>query len=61
MRSIRARLFFILLVTTGLMWLSATLSIFFSTRAEVEQVLDARLMEAAKMVSSLVVNQEITG
>lgn len=59
MRSIRARLFFILLVTTGLMWLSATLWIFFSTRAEVEQVLDARLMEAAKMVSSLVVNQEI--
>ncbi|WP_312364354.1 ATP-binding protein [Ensifer sp.] len=59
MRSIRTRLFFILLVTTGLMWLSATLWIFFSTRAEVEQVLDARLMEAAKMVSSLVVNQEI--
>ncbi|WP_457587518.1 ATP-binding protein [Ensifer canadensis] len=59
MRSIRARLFFILLLTTGLMWLSATLWIFFSTRAEVEQVLDARLMEAAKMVSSLVVNQEI--
>lgn len=59
MRSIRARLFVILLVTTGLMWLSATLWIFFSTRAEVEQVLDARLMEAAKMVSSLVVNQEI--
>lgn len=59
MRSIRARLFFILLVTTGLMWLSATLWIFFSTRTEVEQVLDARLMEAAKMVSSLVVSQKI--
>lgn len=59
MRSIRARLFFILLLTTGMMWLSATLWIFFSTRAEVEQVLDARLMEAAKMVNSLMANQEI--
>lgn len=59
MNSIRARLFVILIATTGLVWLSAVGWIFFSTRAEVERVLDARLSEAGRMVSSLVSSQEI--
>ncbi|MEI2297265.1 ATP-binding protein [Ensifer sp. MJa1] len=59
MRSLRTRLFAILLITTGLLWLSATVWIFLSTRAEVERVLDARLMEAARMVNSLIVSQDM--
>ncbi|HEV7310069.1 ATP-binding protein [Ensifer sp.] len=59
MRSLRTRLFVILLLTTGLLWLSATVWIFLSTRTEVERVLDARLMEAARMVNSLIVSQDM--
>lgn len=59
MRSISTRLFVILVLTTGVVWLSAVAWIFMSTRAEVERVLDARLMEAARMVNSLIVSQEI--
>lgn len=59
MPSISKRLFLILIVTTSLVWLSAVLWIFLSTRAEVERVLDARLMEAGRMVASLVSRQEI--
>lgn len=59
MQSIRARLVMILLITTGVVWLSAVLWIFLSTRAEVERVLDARLMEAGRMVNSLLISQEI--
>jgi two-component system sensor histidine kinase QseC len=59
MPSISKRLFLILTLTTSLVWLSAVAWIFLSTRAEVEQVLDARLMEAGRMVSSLIVSQEI--
>ncbi|MEF2551718.1 ATP-binding protein [Aurantimonas sp. A2-1-M11] len=57
--SLKGRLFLLLLVTTGVVWLSATAWIYVSTRAEVERVLDARLMEAARMVSSLVQSQDI--
>ncbi|MFG6500064.1 ATP-binding protein [Sulfitobacter sp. 1A13191] len=53
MTSIRARLFLILLVSTGAIWFSAAWWIQHSTRVEVERVLDARLAEAAEMVSSL--------
>lgn len=53
MTSIRARLFAILLLATGAVWFSAAWWIQHSTRVEVEQVLDARLAEAAGMVSSL--------
>lgn len=60
MSSISKRLFLILVLTTGLVWLSAVVWIFLSTRAEVERVLDARLMEAGRMVSSLIVSQEVT-
>ena len=59
MPSISKRLFLILALTTSLVWLSAVVWIYLSTRAEVERVLDARLMEAGNMVSSLIVSQEI--
>ena len=59
MGSLRGRLFVILIAATGLVWLSATVWVYLSTRAEVEHVLDARLMEAARMVSSLIDTQEI--
>lgn len=58
--SIRARLFAILMVATSVVWLSAVAWIYFSTTREVERVLDARLSEAARMVSSLVSSREIT-
>lgn len=59
MRSIRSRLFMILMITTGVVWMSAIVWIYLSTRHEVERVLDARLIEAARMVSSLITSQEI--
>lgn len=59
MNSIRARLFMILMITTGIVWMSAIAWIYLSTRTEVERVLDARLTEAARMVSSLITSQEI--
>lgn len=59
MTSIRGRLFMILMITTGIVWMSAIAWIYLSTRAEVERVLDARLIEAARMVSSLITSQEI--
>jgi two-component system sensor histidine kinase QseC len=58
-RSMRARLFLILVVTTGIVWLSAAIWIYNSTKAEVERVLDARLMEAANMVSSLMIERGV--
>ncbi|WP_243405131.1 ATP-binding protein [Pelagivirga sediminicola] len=57
--SLRLRLFLLLTAATGLMWLSAVLWINHSTRAEVEKVLDARLREAATMVSSLMADRRI--
>ncbi len=59
MISIRARLFLILLVATGALWSSAILWIQYSTRAEVERVLDARLSEAGRMVSSLISDHRV--
>ncbi|MDT8853733.1 ATP-binding protein [Paracoccaceae bacterium Fryx2] len=59
MISMRARLFLILLVATGALWLSAILWIQHSTRAEVERVLDARLSEAGRMVSSLISDHRV--
>ena len=54
MKSLRVRLFAILLLATGLIWLSAVAWIYLGSKREVEQVLDNRLQEAARMVSSLV-------
>ncbi|MGX5668022.1 ATP-binding protein [Rhizobium daejeonense] len=59
MNSIRIRLFTILLATTGAVWLFAATWIYASTQAEVARVLDARLMEAARMVSSLISDHRI--
>ncbi len=57
--SIRARLFIILIATTGALWFSATVWIYSSTRAQVGVVLDARLREAANMVNSLIVDGRV--
>ncbi len=59
MTSMRARLLLILLLTTGAVWLSAAAWIYWSTQARVEQVLDARLREAARMVDSLITDHRI--
>jgi two-component system, OmpR family, sensor histidine kinase QseC len=59
LKSLRGRLFIILVAATGLIWLCATAWIFLQTRSEVERVLDTRLQEAARMVSSLAVNADV--
>lgn len=59
MNSIRTRLFLILMLTTGVVWISAAAWISLSTQAQVQRVLDARLSEAARMVSSLLARQEL--
>jgi two-component system sensor histidine kinase QseC len=59
MRSIRLRLFAILIATTGAVWLLAVLWTYSSVQHRVEQVLDARLTEAARMVSSLITDHHI--
>ncbi|MCC5971151.1 MAG: sensor histidine kinase N-terminal domain-containing protein [Pararhodobacter sp.] len=57
MTSIRWRLFAILLLATGGIWLSAVVWLQHSTRAQIERVLDSRLAEAGHMVSSLLSDQ----
>lgn len=54
MTSLKRRLFVILVAGTSVIWLSAVVWIYFSSRSELEHVLDTRLQEAAKMVHSLV-------
>lgn len=54
MSSIRMRLFLILLAATGAVWLSAVVWIQYTTRTEVNHVLDRRLQESAHMVASLI-------
>jgi two-component system sensor histidine kinase QseC len=53
MISLKRRLFSILVVATGLIWFAATGWIYVGTTSEVENVLDSRLQEAARMVLSL--------
>ncbi|WP_353472386.1 ATP-binding protein [Salipiger sp. H15] len=57
--SLRLRLFLILALATGAIWFSAVMWIEHSTRAQVTKVLDARLAEAARMVSSLLEDRRI--
>jgi two-component system sensor histidine kinase QseC len=59
MTSIRIRLIAILLVTTGAVWCGAVLWTYLYTQHQVERVLDARLTEAARMVSSLITDHHI--
>jgi two-component system sensor histidine kinase QseC len=61
MTSLRRRLFVILVAATGLIWLCAVGWIYAGTKAELERVLDTRLQEAARMVSSLVASGNMTG
>lgn len=53
MKSIRLRLFVLLLSATVLVWSAAAAWIYVSTRNDVQRVLDNRLIEAAGMVASL--------
>ena len=53
MRSIRVRLFAFLAVVTVAVWGASAVWIQVRTEAEIRQVLDRRLMESARMVSSL--------
>ena len=53
MNSLRLRLFLLLLAATTLVWSAAAAWTYFSTRADVQRVLDRRLTEAAGMVASL--------
>ncbi len=57
--SLRRRLALILILATGVVWVAAMVWIQISTRARVEQALDARLAEAARMVSSLLSDRRI--
>jgi two-component system sensor histidine kinase QseC len=59
MNSIRIKLFIILVMSTGIVWLSAFAWVQHSTRIKVERVLDARLAEAGQMVSSLISDQRV--
>ena len=59
MSSIRTRLFIILIAATTLIWLFATAWIYLDTKRQLQHVLDTRLMEAARMVGSLVTSGEI--
>lgn len=53
MNSLKRKLFLILLVATGLIWLTATCWVYIGITREVENVLDSRLQEAARMVLSI--------
>ena len=59
MSSLRTRLFIILVAATSLIWLFAIGWISIGTKHEVENVLDKRLEEAARMVSSLVTSNNV--
>ncbi|MHC5231120.1 ATP-binding protein [Brucella sp. LJL56] len=59
MNSIRSRLTGILIGVTCLVWLFAVVWIHISTQSQLEKVLDARLMEAARMVNSLLTEHRV--
>jgi two-component system sensor histidine kinase QseC len=61
MRSLRTRLFVALLAITTLVWAVAAGWIYIRTQRDVERVLDARLVEAARMVSSLAASGAVQG
>lgn len=53
MKSMTARLFGLLLLATGIVWICGMAWIYSGSRKELERVLDVRLEEATRMVSSL--------
>ncbi|MBV2142479.1 sensor histidine kinase N-terminal domain-containing protein [Falsochrobactrum sp. TDYN1] len=59
MSSIRSRLTGILIGITCLVWFFAVIWIHASTQSQLEKVLDARLMEAARMVNSLLTERRV--
>ncbi|MEJ5018524.1 ATP-binding protein [Ochrobactrum vermis] len=59
MNSIRSRLTGILIGVTCIVWLFAVIWIHISTQSQLEKVLDARLMEAARMVNSLLTEHRV--
>lgn len=59
MNSLRNRLTGILIGITCLVWLFAVIWIHVSTQSKLEKVLDARLMEAARMVNSLLTERRV--
>lgn len=59
MNSLTARLFGLLLVATGIVWLSGIAWIYAGSRQDLERVLDARLEEGSRMVSSLIENADV--
>ncbi len=59
MNSIRSRLTGILIGVTCVVWLFAVVWIHISTQSQLEKVLDARLMEAARMVNSLLTEHRV--
>ncbi len=60
MKSLRGRLFTLLLGATGIIWLCAVVWIGFGSRSELEHVLDTRLQEAARMVHSMVASGNVS-
>jgi two-component system, OmpR family, sensor histidine kinase QseC len=60
MRSIRVRLFVILALVTAVVWGTSAVWIQVRTQAEIHRVLDRRLMESARMVSSLLDQGDLT-
>ncbi|HML44394.1 MAG: sensor histidine kinase N-terminal domain-containing protein [Hyphomicrobium zavarzinii] len=59
MNSLNARLFALLLIATSLVWALGMAWIYSGSRKELERVLDARLEEATRMVSSLIDNADV--
>ncbi|MFA5902000.1 MAG: ATP-binding protein [Hyphomicrobium sp.] len=54
MKSMTARLFGLLMLATGIVWVCGMAWIYVGSRKELERVLDVRLEEATRMVSSLI-------
>lgn len=61
MTSLRLRLFLTLVLMTAVVWSAAAVWINVRTRDQVEHVLDRRLVEAARMVGSLVASGSVPG
>lgn len=61
MTSLRARIFALVAAATLVVWASATAWTYFNSRAEIQRVLDNRLIEAARMVASLSGDLEPSG
>lgn len=59
MTSMTARLFGLLMLATGIVWVCGMLWIYAGSRQELERVLDSRLEEATRMVASLMNSADV--